>query len=167
MSKLKNHTIIGQFGKTQGLHGAIRINSYTQPKENIFTYQPWILSDESSLRVASWKQHGQNIIAELADYDTIEKAKTLTDQLIHIPRSDLPELEEGTYYWEDLEGLQVINQENTLLGEVDYVFEGMQFAIIVVKRAKRQPLLVPYQKTVVLNVSLEKRIIEVDWDDID
>ncbi len=161
----ENLVVIGKFGKTQGLDGHLRINSYTKPTSNIFNYQPWH-TETQTLTVSDWQQQGKFLVAKIQGYDDIDQAKPLTDTLISVPKSALPQPEPGEYYWDDLVGLKVHNQEQ-LLGEVDFLTEGPQFDIIVVKREHKPPLLIPYEKEVVINVDLAKQRIDVNWDDID
>ena len=160
-----NFIVLGKFGKTQGLDGHIRINSYTKPTSNIFNYQPWH-TERQTLTVSHWQLQGKTLVAKIQDYDDIDHAKTLTDTLISVPKSMLPQPEPGEYYWDDLIGLTVVNAEQTL-GVVDFLTEGAQFDIIVVKREHKPPLLIPYEKEVVINVDLTNQRIQVNWDDID
>ena len=158
--------VVGKFGKTHGLNGAIRINSYTKPDTNIFNYQPWTVADKP-VEVSHWQQQGKHLVAQIQDVDHIDTAKLLTEQTIYIPRAMLPETAENEYYWDDLIGFQVINTEQQHLGEVEYLTEGAQFDMLVVKRPGKQPLLVPYEPEVILAVEQENKIIKVNWDDID
>ena len=86
----------------------------------------------------------------------------------------LPELDEGDYYWHQLQGLQVWGREpgssdqRVLLGRVDYLIDTGANDVLVIKASKgsidERERLVPYLPgDVVSRVSLEEEVIEVDW----
>jgi 16S rRNA processing protein RimM len=75
----------------------------------------------------------------------------------------LPELHEGEYYWNDLQGLRVENLDGVELGRISYVFETGANDVIVVKG--RREYLIPFTwGNAVRRVDLEKGLMIVDWD---
>ncbi len=82
-----------------------------------------------------------------------------------ILRSQLPTLKEDEYYWSDLIGLTVINKEGVELGIVNYLIETGSNDVLVIKSSDGKEHAIPYlPKRVILNIDLEKRLIEVDWE---
>ena len=87
------------------------------------------------------------------------------------PQESLPRLEEGDYYWHQLQGLRVWcldGDSRVLLGEVDYLIETGANDVLVVKAAEGsiddRERLIPYLPgEVVTRVDLEQGEIEVDW----
>lgn len=158
---------IGDFGRPQGLDGSIRINSYTDPIDNIFNYSPWTLADGHKLEVACWRQQGKRLIAIIEGIATRDSAALLTGQVIYLPRSELPETAVGEYYWHDLHGLMVFNLTGVCLGEIKNIFPGSGFAIIAIKPEKGADILIPYRSEVVRKVDLEQKTMQVDWDALD
>lgn len=156
---------IGKFGKTRGLHGWIRLHSYTAPMQAICTYQPWLLVSGDTITFSEYQETPDKLHVLLHEVHNLEAARPFVDQTIFIPKSQLPSLDPGTHYWFELEGLTVINLSGKILGEVAFIFEGSQFPLIVVKRDGRPDLLVPHEPEVVQKVDLESQRITVDWDD--
>ena len=161
-----SHIIVGKLGKTQGLTGVMRINSFTKPHTNVFNYQPWYVQ-ETPYKVSHWQLQGKVLDAKLEGIDHIDQAKILTDQEIYVPKAQLPPPEPGEYYWDDLVGLRVINHENIVLGEIDFLTEGAQFDLVVVKRPNKSPLCIPYEKDAITKVDLPNKTLHVHWDDIE
>ena len=88
---------------------------------------------------------------------------------VYIDAAELPELEEGDYYWSQLEGLRVITKEGILLGKVSQIMETGANDVIVVRACEgsfdREERLIPYSPgTHVLNIDLEQQEMVVDWD---
>jgi 16S rRNA processing protein RimM len=158
--------IVGRFGKPFGIKGWIKVNSFTDPPENILLYDPWLISlDENwkEIEVEDSKMQGQNIIAKLVNCNTPEEAKAYTHKDIAISRSQLPKLEQDEYYWTDLEDMSVLNTQGIELGKVVHFIATGANDVMVVKGEKEH--LVPYIDSVIISVDQEKRVIIVDWDE--
>ena len=76
-------------------------------------------------------------------------------------REDLGEAEEGTLYWVDLVGLEVVDEEGARLGEVEGLFESGETSVLVVKGDKER--MIPFVPEYVKAVDREARRITVDW----
>lgn len=157
--------IIGKFGKVHGIKGWIRVNSFAHPKENILNFSPWFIKQHGEWQELDLEQallRGNNIVAKLTDVDDRELAQTYTNIDIYVEKSLLPNLPKGEYYWHELEGLAVVNQESVDFGTVQYLFGTGSNDVMVVKNAKER--LIPYIDTVIVNIDLDKKLITVDWD---
>ena len=145
----------------------MRIFSYTDPRENILDYQPWLVKqgtgEWSEKTLEAGRRHGKGVIAHLQDCTDRDAAHALIGSEIAVRREQLPETEAGEYYWNDLLGLQVINTRDEILGTVDHLMETGANDVLVVKGDQEH--LVPFVKEqVVLQVDLENGVIQVDWD---
>jgi 16S rRNA processing protein RimM len=82
-----------------------------------------------------------------------------------IKKSQLAPIDEDDYYWSDLTGLQVVNQKNETLGVVDHLVETGANDVLVVKDEKGTERLIPFvMDEIVLQVDLDNKLIQVDWD---
>ena len=156
---------LGKFGKTRGLEGWIRVHSYTKPLDGICHYQPWTLSDGTTVTVQDTQKTPDKLHVLIEKIHNIDQARKLVDQSIYIQKSELPELDSGKHYWFELEGLQVITLDGKILGHIDFICDGSQFPLISVKRDDKPDLLVPHEPSVVKSVDLKKHTMMVDWDD--
>lgn len=168
----KKWVLLGSVGKPYGLKGWLKINSYTEPASNIFTYQPWHLSpaeDEAALLPIKLLHHqinDQRLIAQFSGYDTPESAQILTNQLIYVPREQLPSLEATSYYWTDLIGLAVYNLAGEHLGEVKALLEtGANDVVVIESEPGQKRLLIPFLlKKTIQHIDLKDAKMIVDWD---
>ncbi|MEM1243505.1 MAG: ribosome maturation factor RimM [Pseudomonadota bacterium] len=159
-------TIIGQFGKTHGIHGWLFVRSFTVPPSNLFNYQPWYIEQSSKyqqIKVIQHKNQQQKFIVQLDQANTIEQVTPFINKYIFIEKTLLPNLPENEIYWSELEGFSVINRENVLLGKIDHLIEIANQTIIIVQGEKRY--LIPYIKNqyVIIVDKLNKQMV-VDWD---
>ena len=73
---------------------------------------------------------------------------------------ELPEVESNEYYWHDLIGCTVFNENNILLGVADSLFTSGDTDILVVKNDSLQKeILIPFLKSNIINVENNKIIV--------
>lgn len=158
---------IGQVGAPYGVRGLVKINSFTEPPENVVRLTPWLIQQDGqwqTVTVEDLKPHGDKYVARLNACSSPEEAQHYTQQLIGIERHYLPALDKKHYYWADLIGLTVVNKDNMTLGTLDYMMETGSNDVMVVKGAKES--VIPFiMDDVVLTVDLPRGVITVDWDE--
>jgi len=155
----------GVLGGPHGVRGWVKVLSHTDPRENIFTYSPWWLQVGKSwkkIELVEAREQGKGFIVKLAGIDDCEAAREYTNCDIAIEADQLPTLNEGEFYWRDLIGLDVVNQDDVRFGQVSHLLETGANDVIVVKGDRER--LVPYIDDVVMSVDLEAQLISVNWD---
>jgi 16S rRNA processing protein RimM len=167
---------LGKITGVFGVKGWVKVYSYTEPMEGILKYQPWYLElngQKVEVEVENGQRHGKGLIAKLAKYDDRDQSAKFSGALIKVSSEELPDLEEGDYYWHQLEGLKVLSVategDPVLLGKIAYLTETGANDVMVVNACAgsidKQQRLVPYVPDLyVLNVDLEAQTITVDWD---
>jgi 16S rRNA processing protein RimM len=160
---------IGKVGSTYGVHGWLRVHTYTDLDTNILKYKPWYLSNNNQqwdmVTLEDGRVHSGSIIVKLAGFNTPEQSRLLAGKIIAIHRSQLPPLNQGEYYWSDLEGLTVINKNGVILGTVSYLIETGANDVLVIKDPGNKEQAIPYLPgKVIINVDLTAQQIHVDWE---
>ena len=162
----KDIVLIGKIGTAHGLKGWVKIHSATKPKEQIVKYQPWLIDINGTWQEIRFIEHyinSNDILVHLPNCDDRNTATSYTNKNIALYREQLPALDNEQYYWADLEGLSVINQDGVILGTVSYLFEAGANDVMVVTGKKQH--LIPYVKGIfALEVDLKKQTILVNWD---
>ena len=104
---------------------------------------------------------GHKVMAHLEGIDDRNQTEAMVPFTIHMLKSDLPELEEGEVYLDDLIGLKAIHIETKeKIGKViDIEDNGMQ-AILVIRG--EQAFDVPYVDAFVGEIDLEAGTIEIN-----
>ena len=169
--------IVGKITGVYGIKGWVKVYSYTRPITGILGYKTWqfspadgsgkpVKSEQSqTLQLIAGRQQGKGIVAQLAGYDDRDQVRVLIDQEISVPRSQLPVLPAGQYYWTDLEGLTVFGLNGEKLGRIDHIMEtGANDVIVVTPAAKKaKQCLIPYIPEVVQEIDLDQGLMRVDW----
>lgn len=160
--------VLGQLGAPFGVRGWLKVQSFTEPRQALLDYSPWYLLRQGHWELAEVEEsrpHGQGMVVKLKGCDTPEEGRCLTLTSIGIMREQLPALESGEYYWSELIGLDVVNEQGVSLGKLDYLIETGANDVIAVKDDQEQEHLLPFvMEHVVKKVDLAKRTMVVDWD---
>ncbi|GBL54154.1 ribosome maturation factor RimM [Pseudomonas citronellolis] len=163
--------VLGKIVSVHGIRGEVKVYSFTDPLDNLLDYRRWTLKRGTEVRQAelvSGRVQGNVLVAKLKGLDDREVARTYADFEILVPRSELPELDDGEFYWSQLEGLKVIDTNGQLFGILDHMLETGANDVMVVKPCAgslddRERLL-PYTEQCVQSVDLAAGEIRVDWD---
>jgi 16S rRNA processing protein RimM len=164
----KHWVLVGSVGRPYGVKGWVKINSYTDPLDNIILYQPWYvasLTDKApyALKTLHHRIQAQQLVVQFENCQTPESARLLTNHKIYVERKQFSPLGAQEYYWTDLEGLQVYTCENKYLGVVDSLFATGSNDVLVVEGEKRR--LIPFLlEQTIKSIDLTEQRIVVDWD---
>lgn len=165
--------VMGRVAAPYGVKGWVKIQVFTQTLDSLLDYPEWQIGKDGQWREAALEEastHGGVIVAKFVDCNDRDAAFALRGQEIAVNRKELPEPEEGEYYWEDLIGLAVFNRDNVELGKVVKLMETGAHNVLVIQEAEahkvgetRKEILIPFVGVFVLNVDLAQGRIEVDW----
>ncbi|BCR23614.1 MULTISPECIES: ribosome maturation factor RimM [Pseudomonadaceae] len=163
--------VLGKITSVHGVRGEVKIYSFTDPIDNLLGYPAWTLKRDGEVKqveLVSGRLQGKILVAKLKGLDDREVARTFAGFDICVPRALLPDLDDGEYYWHQLEGLKVIDLQGQLLGRLDHLLETGSNDVMVVKPCPgslddRERLL-PYTEQCVQKVDLAAGEMRVDWD---
>lgn len=158
--------VLGRISGLFGVRGWVKFFSYTEPREAVLQYKGLLLGRNGvwqSADVAEGQRHGKTVILRLEGFDDRDQAATLIGAEIGVDKSELPELDEGHYYWSDLIGLNVVHCDGTDLGTISEMLETGAHDVMVVKGERER--LIPFVKDeIVIGVDLDEKQVNVDWE---
>ncbi|RVU81535.1 ribosome maturation factor RimM [Leucothrix sargassi] len=157
---------LGNINGVFGIQGWVKVFSFTSPRIQITDYRRWVVKhrgSETEYKVLRGRVQGKAIVAQLEGVDDRNKAEALVGAEIFVRQSQLEKLDEGEYYWSQLIGLNVINQQGVDLGTVDWLFETGNNDVMVVEGDRER--FIPYiRNDFVKEIDLDAGKILVDWD---
>ena len=157
----------GEISGVFGVKGLVKIFSFTEPRENILRYSPWLLQKNNQtkeIKVTGGQRQGNNVVAELEGIVDRDAAFALIGAKILIRKAQLPKPKPGEYYWADLVGLRVETEAGVQLGEVDHLLETGANDVLVVRDGGTERLIPFLQHQTVLRIDLDAGLMVVDWD---
>jgi 16S rRNA processing protein RimM len=166
--------VVGKIAGCHGIKGWVKIHSFTDPMDNFLGFGEWQLRRRGSLEPVVFDQgrrQGKGLVAHIKGVDDRNLAETFKGLEVLVAESQLPQLEEGDFYWRQLHGMQVgcsEGDERVLLGTVDHLIETGANDVLVIKASEGsvddQERLVPYlPDDVVQLVDVEQGLIEINW----
>jgi len=160
---------LGRINGAYGVRGWVKVFSQTRPMEDILKYRHWQLEMRpgsgvrTTVQVLEGRRQGKGIVAHISGCGNRDQAAAMRGVSISVNAAELETLDDGEYYWRDLIGLTVSNQQGTELGQVSGLLETGNNDVLVVTGERER--LIPYLPgNSVLNVDLAAGQMLVDWD---
>jgi 16S rRNA processing protein RimM len=178
---------VGRVVDAWGLKGWIKVQPFAADPQALFSSRRWfVLPSEkagpappttgtgaipSLLRITQVKDHGDVVVALAQEVPDRTAAEAMRGARVFIGRASFPTAGPDEFYWVDLIGLSVVNRQGEALGTVAGLVDTGPHSVLRVRpevapvgvsemQAER---LIPFVAAYVDQVSLERRMITVDW----
>ena len=144
-----------------GVHGAVRIKSFTEVPADIARYGP--VTDEGDRRRFDLQLCGAAkgvLIARLSGVEGRDQAEALRGLRLYLARTALPQPEAEEYYHADLIGLEAVLRDGTSVGRVRAIYDFGAGDTLELARPGAPPVLVPFTRALVPVVApVEGRLV--------
>jgi 16S rRNA processing protein RimM len=151
---------IGKVIKTFGVKGEMKIEPLTDfPERFRNLHRVYLVSPagkEVVCEVRSARNAGGAIYLLFTGYNTPEKAKVLNGWLLKIPESETVPLPDGSYYWFELIGMEVVSESGEKLGAIVDIFQTGSNDVYVLKKGRKE-IYIPATKEVIRQIDKKAR----------
>ena len=160
--------IVGRFAGAYGVRGWLKLASFTEPAEKIFSYKHWHSwmprSGWQMLDVQAGDKHGDGLLVKINGIDNREANLALRGREIAIEREQLAPAAEDEYYLCDLPGCAVLDQSSgEVLGQVKRLQPNYPQDLLVIERSDGSQCLLPLLAgVVILQVDIAAKQIWID-----
>ncbi|WP_337442375.1 ribosome maturation factor RimM [Desulfuromonas acetoxidans] len=157
-------TIIG----THGLRGDMKIRPVTSGSQALLEATQVELVCRDNRRVvadvtkSSW--HKQQILLVLKGFEHINKIESFVGAEVYMAVDELPDLDEDSHYWHQLEGLQVVDKRAGKLGVLTSLLETGAHDVYVVEGPHGE-VMFPAVAALITEIDLDRGVIQVDLPD--
>lgn len=160
---------VGDILGPHGLQGTLIVYSHTRPASAVAGYSCWrvgkTIETARSYQVKRCWQHGKRMLAELDGLTSCNSAELLKGQKIWIA-SELVEVEEDEFLWQDLIGCEVLlDESDELLGTVTALEAyGAQDNLLIQTpddADEQGEWLLPFIEEIIVDVNLEEATVWV------
>ncbi len=158
--------LVGRVVKPQGRHGELAVEPFSDREDRFPTLARAFVAapggESREVRVERCFAHKHRFVLKLAGIDSIAQAETLRGAELRIAESELEALPEGSYYYHQLAGLQVDDEQGAVIGLVESIMEtGAETRVLVVRGLEGETLL-PFAAAFVKSVDVARgRIVAV------
>lgn len=157
---------IGKAINTHGLKGELKIDSWSDFDEVRYTPGNTVYLEKDGeavpFTVKSYRPHKGFALVAFKELGDINAAEPYKGSIVLIDEKDRPDLPEGEYYFDELIGLMVEDEDGRHIGEVIAVEEtnGAQDNLRV-KRENNSDVLIPYVDEFIVKIDPEVKVITV------
>lgn len=155
--------VVGEIVKTRGLRGCLKVLTQMETQNILaslkFVYLEDVPEQRKKYDIRSFVSSGKFLFLELKDINDVDSAKALVGCKVLIPGDMLEDLPKGEYYWRDIIGLDVYDEENKHLGRIESIFPTGGNDVYVCKGERE--ILLPAIADVILNIDIDKKIMTV------
>ncbi|WP_346268841.1 ribosome maturation factor RimM [Wolbachia endosymbiont of Howardula sp.] len=162
---MNNHLIcLGMIISPHGIHGAVKIRTFTEYPENISLYGI-LISDFEKYEINSLSVIGWNlVIAKISHINSYDDASLLKSKKLYITRNTLPKLNiSDHYYYDDLLNMEVRLHTLILYGyvvSIDNFGSGDILKILMVKN--QQHIMLPFTQDIFPYLNIKKKYMIVN-----
>jgi 16S rRNA processing protein RimM len=180
---------VGAIGEAYGVRGWVKIYPHASVGHDagsdqgnsggdsaLLAAKRWWLSRGPERRIAevlTAKRHSGTVVAQLAGSGDRNAGEALKGYRVQVRRVDFPRLGADEFYWVDLIGLDVVNQDGIGLGTVADLIDNGAHSILRVEsltvdgedgKPVKGERLIPFVDVYVKHVDQTARKIVVDWE---
>ncbi len=178
---MQEMTVMGRIVAPYGVLGWVKVVPDTEVLDGLKAYKTWWVGkapDWQEYQLKKLKIHNDLLVVKLDGVDDRDVAFNLKGKQIAVPQAQLPATGVDEYYWADLIGLAVQNQDNVFFGKVVEVLATGANDVLVIKPAtidggqttlkspaEAKERLIPFIADVIKTVDLAAQSMIIDWDE--
>ena len=143
-----------------GLKGGMKVRVEDENPSRFTKGRRLYIDDtQKQVTVKSYRSKGLQGILQVEEISDIQEVEALVPVDLTVEESELPSLDDNTFYIKDLMQCQVFDAEHTLRGEVTDVLSYASNDVYVVKAPSGKEYYIPAVHAVIEKVSLGERKI--------
>jgi 16S rRNA processing protein RimM len=156
--------VIGEIVKTRGLRGCLKVLCYVETNNTFaeleFVYIEISSGQKKCFVLRKIDVSGKILFIELEDILDVESAQAFVGCKVYLPEGMQEKLPEGEYYWREIIGLDVYNEEGRYIGRIESVFPTGSNDVYVCKGEERE-ILLPAIAEVIRKIDINHRVMIV------
>ena len=158
---------VGKIVNTHSLKGEVKVISSTDFEEQRFEKGTELLITcgnqvVKEVTVESYRTHKNNLLVKFVGIDSIEEAEKLKNLQIKIDSDNIGELEENEFYFHEIIGCEVFDENGKSLGEILEILTPGANDVWVIKSQNGKEILIPYIEDVVKKIDVENKKIDIE-----
>ena len=154
--------VVGQLGKPHGVRGEISFRILTDFPDRLAPGKVVYVGDDKTVyTLQNVRGGGERLIFSLEGFGDRDHAALLRNELVYVRSDEIPDLDDGDFYYHDLIGLRVITDDGRELGTLEEIIDTGANDVFLVIAEDGSELLLPAIDDVVLDIDLDEETILV------
>ena len=158
---------VGKIVNTHSLKGEVKVISSTDFEEERFKKGSKLLITRGNqlireVVVQSYRNHKNFLLVKFEGIDSVEEAEKLKNLQIKIDSDEVGELEENEFYFHQIIGCEVFDENDKNLGEIIDILTPGANDVWVIKGENGKEILIPYIEDVVKKIDLTNKKVNIE-----
>jgi 16S rRNA processing protein RimM len=156
---------VGTIPRTHGLKGEFKFHPFVTEPDILNNMHHLKLkgdsAQETEFEVESLRGIPGKLIVKFKGINSIDDAEAYTGQTVLAPETDFQELPKGEYYWFQILGLDVYDEDSRHYGQVTDIIETGSNDVYVVRDGTKE-VLIPMIDWIVKSIDIEEKKLIFD-----
>lgn len=157
---------VGKIVNTHSLKGEVKVISSTDFEEERFKKGSKLLITRGNqlireVVVQSYRNHKNFLLVKFEGIDSVEEAEKLKNLQIKIDSDEVGELEENEFYFHQIIGCEVFDENDKNLGEIIDILTPGANDVWVIKGENGKEILIPYIEDVVKKIDITSKKVNI------
>jgi 16S rRNA processing protein RimM len=149
--------VIGKFRRPHGIRGEIVMTVLTDFPELISPGKKVFVGEQHyPYLVKTTRWHGADLLVSLEELPDRTAVEIFRNIMVYMKAEDIPDLPEGDYYIHQLVGLEVITDQDQILGTIKEIIITGANDVYLIESAQGEEILIPAIDQVVLDINQEE-----------
>lgn len=158
---------VGKIVNTHSLKGEVKVISSTDFEEERFKKGSKLLITRGNqlireVVVQSYRNHKNFLLVKFEGIDSVEEAEKLKNLQIKIDSDEVGELEENEFYFHQIIGCEVFDENDKNLGEIIDILTPGANDVWVIKGENGKEILIPYIEDVVKKIDITNKKVNIE-----
>ncbi|WP_373104776.1 ribosome maturation factor RimM [Gemella morbillorum] len=158
---------VGKIVNTHSLKGEVKVISSTDFEEERFKKGSKLLITRGNqlireVVVQSYRNHKNFLLVKFEGIDSVEEAEKLKNLQIKINSDEVGELEENEFYFHQIIGCEVFDENDKNLGEIIDILTPGANDVWVIKGENGREILIPYIEDVVKKIDITSKKVNIE-----
>ncbi len=159
--------LIGQILNVHGIRGGLKVRHLTDDLERFSELDYVYIEDPKTKEVKRYEiqkaqGHKGFILMYLKGYENINEVEYLKNRYLYIEKSQRKELEEDTYFIQDLIGLVVESDKEGRLGVLEDVIQAGSSEVYIIRGKEYGEVMIPAAKEFIKEVDIKNGKMKVE-----
>ncbi len=161
------YLLLGKIIDTFGLDGTVKVISSTNNQDIRYKKGSKVFAHDEKedtyleLTIKNYRSNGKFDFISFNEFKDINDAEIIKGNTLEVIKNR-NDLDVGYYFYSDLVGCKVLDENNNTLGTVSIVEEFPAQITLRVKRPNRKDFFVPFLEQFIKNVDVEKKEIHIN-----
>ena len=156
---------LGKILKTHGSKGQVLVHLDVDDPETYHKLESVYLDlhgERIPFFIASLElKHNRKAVMKFQDFDTIEDTESLQGLEMYLPITELPSLKGNQFYYHEIIGFQVIDQNHGNIGVIDNILELPHQSLFQIRHGEKE-ILIPIVDDIIQKVDRRKKILMIE-----